>query len=123
MAHQNRSQQQTELAKLRSEREPMFRKFCAHYAVTHAVALIEDDGIIYAEADQLRWVVHQALDKRRIWFETWQILHDDATCLKRYTASEKCQSFSVEQVGGANDYRCLVSVTHGVVEAVVVAHL
>jgi hypothetical protein len=82
MTHKNRERQLAESARLQKQRLHVFRSHCDQIAKLHAVALMEIDGVIYAEAEGVRWVIHRAANQGQLWFETWQCLRGDASCLR-----------------------------------------
>ena len=58
----------------RKQNELRYRGKCEELAMSHAAILSEDHGVIYAEREGVRSVLHRAVDERLIWWETYQSL-------------------------------------------------
>jgi hypothetical protein len=82
MSSKNRSEQMAEGKLLRQRRRLNFMRFCNDIAKNNATVLFEEDGVIFAEREGIRWVLHRAIDPTTIWFETWQLLHSNSSALE-----------------------------------------
>jgi hypothetical protein len=47
---------------------------CDEFARRHGLLLCEADGVVHAEVDGQRWVLHQAVDPRLVWAEAYHVL-------------------------------------------------
>jgi hypothetical protein len=56
------------------QKELLYRGRCEELAMSHAMILSEEHGVIYAEKEGVRSVLHRAVDERLIWWETYQAL-------------------------------------------------
>ncbi len=81
MPSKNRSEQRAEGAVLRQRRRSLFRGHCSHIAKMHAVMLFEENGVVFAEKDGVRWMLLRAADPTAVWYETWQLLRDTPSAL------------------------------------------
>jgi len=58
----------------RRQNELRYRGKCEELAMSHATILSEEHGVIYAERESVRSVLHRAVDERLVWCETYQAL-------------------------------------------------
>jgi hypothetical protein len=58
----------------RKQNELRYQGKCEELAMSHATILSEEHGVIYAEREGVRSVLHRAVDEREIWRETYQML-------------------------------------------------
>jgi len=88
MPSKNRSAQRAGGAALRQRRRLLFRGYCSHIAKTHAAMLSEEHGVVFAERDGVRWMLHRSIDPAAVWYETWRLLRDTPSALTPPPAAE-----------------------------------
>src|ERR1700690_2400802 len=71
---QNNKKSNASREERRKQSELRFRGTCEEWAMSHATILSEEHGVIYAEREGFRSVLHRAVDEREIWRETYQVL-------------------------------------------------
>ncbi|MEX2113920.1 MAG: hypothetical protein WD845_12090 [Pirellulales bacterium] len=70
-----------ERSRLRASHPEMFQRFCAEIAAQHGLKVFERDGHAWASSGAEEWVFHRAINPKKLWRESWEILYVDASAI------------------------------------------